>query len=339
MTHVSSVEPEQGHNLSTNRACKTISPAAGLVAPTIFHEEWWLQAASGGTWREAVVETGGAVIGRLPYMTERKALGQTVVVMPTLTHVLGPSLAPDIAATGNARSLRSFTTTTALIKQLPEASLTWFELHRGVTDTLAFEAAGFATGVNFTMDIAPDSSDALWRRMRDKTRNVVRRAQDQLMVSRHMPLAEFLDFYEENLRQRGTRNAFNRDRCEAVIGACLQRGVGRILATFNAQNAPVAAIFTAWDERSEYFRMSTRRPDAANGAISLLIWSALRHAAAMGRNFDVDRVNSRTNLTLLTGFGGTLRPRYFVSRSSMAFDFARRVKGLITRRPPPTALN
>jgi len=42
------------------------------------------------------------------------------------------------------------------------------------TDTLAFDAAGLPTSVDFTVELPPASKKAIWRQMRDKTRNVIR---------------------------------------------------------------------------------------------------------------------------------------------------------------------
>jgi hypothetical protein len=305
------------------------APPAKLPAATIFHEPWWLAAASDGAYEETIYTAGNKVIGRLPYLRQRKIGWQTALVMPAMTHVLGPSLSLDVNASDQSRSLRRFTICAALIEQLPPAGHIWFALNRHETDSLAFEAAGFSTAVDFTLDIAPNTPEALWRGMRDKTRNVIRRAQERLAVQPIDSPALFLDFYEENLRKRALRNRFDRRIRGNLMAECLERGRGRILFALDAKGDPQAAIFTAWDHEAEYYLMSTRAPESGNGAISLLIWTALQKAAACGRIFDLDGIDSRTNHMLLTGFGGTVRPRYLVSRTSTTFQVAQSVKSRI----------
>jgi hypothetical protein len=302
------------------------APAAKPPEATIFPEPWWLTAASDGAYEEAVHSIDNVVVGRLPYLRQRKIGWQTALVMPTMTHVLGPSLSPDLLGAGHGRSLRRFTIRSALIAQLPKAGHIWFALHRKETDSLAFEAAGFSTAVDFTMDIAPNTPDILWRQMRDKTRNVIRRAQESYTAQSIDEPTLFLDFYEENLRQRGHRNFFDRRICENVMAACLERGRGRLLFAIDPSGALRAAIFTAWDGEAEYYLMSTRAPDSGNGAISLLLWTAVQEASCCGRIFDLDGIKSRTNHMLLTGFGGTLRPRFLVSRTSTSFQVAQFLK-------------
>jgi Acetyltransferase (GNAT) domain len=299
---------------------------AKVPAATIFHEPWWLRAASDDGYEEALFTADGKIVGRLPYLRLRKIGWQTALVMPTMTHVLGPSFAADLPAGERGRSLRRFTVCSELISQLPPAGHIWFALHRQETETLAFEAAGFSTSVRFTVEIAPSEPAILWRDMRDKTRNVIRRAQENLAVQAIDDPELFLDFYEENLRRRGRRNHYDLGASAKLMTACLQRGRGRILFAVDPAGALQAAIFTAWDKDAEYYLMSTRTPDSGNGAISLLIWTALQEAASEGRIFDMDGIDSRTNHLLLTGFGGTLRPRYVVSRTSASFRIAQSVK-------------
>jgi hypothetical protein len=312
------------------QACIARKPAelreTQLPTATIFHEPWWLKAASDDGYEEALFTADGKIVGRLPYLRLRKIGWQTALVMPTMTHVLGPSFAADLPAGERGRSLRRFTVCSALISQLPAAGHIWFALHRQETETLAFEAAGFSTGVRFTVEIAPSDPATLWRDMRDKTRNVIRRAQESLTAQAIDDPELFLEFYEENLRKHGRRNHYDLRTSANLMKACLQRGRGRILFAVDPAGALQAAIFTAWDKDAEYYLMSTRAPDSGNGAISLLIWTALQEAAAEGRIFDMDGIDSRTNHLLLTGFGGTLRPRYVVSRTSASFRIAQSVR-------------
>jgi len=217
------------------------------MAPTIYHESWWLEVASDGAHQEVTVSSGGLLLGRLPYLPMRMRGGSTALVMPPMTHVLGPVLSMDVATNGLTRSMRQVTITADLIAQLPKASHIWFQLHRGTTDTLAFEAAGFVSSVDFTIEIAPDSRDVLWRQMRDKTRNVIRRAEERLNMVQWTDAAQFLDFYEDNLRAKGLPNRYERTACERVIKKCLARGAGRLLVAADGDGNPQAAIFTIWD--------------------------------------------------------------------------------------------
>ena len=294
--------------------------------PTIFHRPWLLEIASEGTYREATVASGGAIVGRLPYVLFRKISGHKVLSIPDLTHALGPAVTLETGVGQSARSLRQFTITRDLIAQLPKASHIGFRLHHGITDTLAFEAAGFATIVDYTVEIAPHPRNALWSQMRDKTRNVIRRAGERLTVVDLLDPERFLDFYESNLRERGLRNYYPRHVCVQLVAECLRRGVGRVLIATDHNGNYKSGVFTIWDHQQEYYFMSTRTLDSKNGATSLLIWTAIQHAALQGLTFNTNGLDSRSNFMLLTGFGGVIKPRLIVEKSSMTYSMVRDIK-------------
>jgi hypothetical protein len=286
--------------------------AAQHLVPTIFHEPWWLEIASDGCYREATVES-------LPYLVSRRAFGLTTVGTPLLTHVLGPALAANFSDRNAAHPMKQVSIIHDLIAQLPKAAHISFRLHGGFSNTLSFDAAGFANSASFTVEVAPSSPEAMWRQMRDKTRNVIRRAQERLTAAEMFDVATFLDFYDANLRDSGRINQYDRRVCGNIMQASLQHGMGRLIATSTPTGTLQSAIFTVSDRRAEYYFMSTRALHSMNGATSLAIWTAMLHAAEHGRVFDMDGLhvnNTRLpNLQLLTGFGGTIRPRYIVRRT------------------------
>ena len=289
-------------------------PSADALTPTIFHEDWWLDKATDGQYRQAEAQLGGVTVGRLPYL-ETRSTGLTAIGMPTLTHFLGPAV--DYGS-GNSttRQLRGLSITGDLIAALPKASSVWFKLHGGVTDTIAFQEAGFRSDVQFTTEIAPDTEEVLWSRMRDKTRNVIRRAQERFTIEEESDPDRFLSFYVHNLRQRGLKNDYDVRSVKSVMEESIRRRKGRILVALDDRGGYNSAIFTVWDEKAKYYLMSTRSSDAGNGATSMLLWDAIKDAAKSGIAFDFDGARHGADARFFVAFGGTFQPRYWVWRSS-----------------------
>jgi len=297
-------------------------PAA--LIPTIFHEPWWLETASNGRHREAQVWADGRLVGRLPYLTSRH-FGMRFIGMPVLTHFLGPAVSnfPGSEATA---LLNRVSVVKDLVRQLPRASFVYFKHHYGISNTVAFQALGFQTETQFTREVAPASPELLWRGMRDKTRNVIRRAEEQLTVEDSTDAAGFMVFYEENLRQMGVKNYYDRAICEAVIQQCLRRGTGRILVAHDESGELQSGIFTVWDHRAEYYLMSTRKTASGNGAVSLLLWQAIQHAARKNLIFDFDGIIRPSDAKFFLGFGGELKPRYITYSHSNIYRFLSTVR-------------
>jgi hypothetical protein len=286
-----------------------------VLIPTVFHEPWWLDKATAGRYRQVEASLGGVTVGRLPYVESRE-VGLTSIGMPTLTHFLGPAI--DYGpGNGTTRQLRGLSITGDLIAALPKVSGgAWFKLHGGVTDTLAFQEAGFRTDVQFTTEVAPGAEDVLWSRMRDKTRNVIRRAQERFTIEEERDPERFLAFYVHNLRQRGLKNSYDMSCVRSVIDECIRRGKGRIRVALDSHGGYNSAVFTVWDHKTHYYLMSTRSSDGGNGATSMLLWDAIKSAAENNLVFDFDGARHGADARFFAGFGGAFRPRYWVWRSS-----------------------
>ena len=304
----------------------TANDALSALTPTVFHETWWLQAASRGTIREATVSSGGRVIGRMPYVLTRKASGHLAVTAPEMTPELGPALLADRIAESDTHAVKRFNVTAELLAQLPRASHTYFELHRHVLDTMAFQAARFQCQVRFAVEIPARPPTLLWRQMRDKTRNVIRRAEERLSVEETLDVEAFVRFYDRNIQDRTRVNQHKRDVFSALVQQSLARTAGRVLTAVDEGGSPQAAIFTVWDRQTEYYLLSTRTAASPNGAVSLLLWTAIQNASAAGRLFDFMGFHTAPMMNFFTGFGGSLKPRYMVAHSSLDYRIAYSVK-------------
>lgn len=292
-------------------------PSPAHLTPTIFHEPWWLATVTAGRYEEVSISAGGVCVGRLPYLMSRR-FGMTEIVMPMLTHFLGPAV-DEGTGSRTTRLLRRISITNALIERLPRASNVWMKFHYGIPDTLAFQRVGYRNEVQFTIEIEPAPEHELWSQIRDTTRRVIRRASESLAIKVLDDPGRYLDFYEKNLRERGRRNHYSVEICRQAIEECLRRGVGHVIVAEDELGELNAGVFSVWDHHSEYYLMSTRRPKSDNGAIGLVIWAGIRHAATLGLVYDLDGVGDFGDFQFLTRFGGVVQPRYCVRKSSAAF--------------------
>jgi hypothetical protein len=160
-----------------------------LLTPTIFHEDWWLNIATEGHYRVVEVAESGLVVGRLPYFL-RERFGASSIILPPLTHFLGPAIIKSYA-----NSFRRIDLTKDMLGKLPPTSAQLFKCHRDVQDVIAFQSAGYRTTVQFNYEIQPLPIDVLWKNFRDKTRNLIRRAGKCHTVSVGNDPAQFIQFY------------------------------------------------------------------------------------------------------------------------------------------------
>ena len=306
-------------------------PMFDPLAPTVFHQRWWLDAVTGGDYAEAVVTQSGSRIGWFPYCLQPILPGHTVCGLPVMTHFLGPAIDDGSGAACN-RVLRRAQVTRELLAQVPRTSGFWQVMHRGTNDTLVYQELGYDTAVRFTFEVPPEAPGVLWRNMRDKTRNVIRRAEEQHAVS-EPDAATFASAYNDNRARSGSSSHYSKGLLERVCHAAISRQQGRILAAEDRQGQLAAAIFYVWDTQAAYYMLTSRRPDSANGAVSLLLWRAMQEMSAKGLVFDFEGVVTSGSALFFTGFGGVIVPRYVVSRFTMGHRIAGRLSNPFRRVP------
>ena len=312
---------------------RTVRPAANSSTPgrgssyrsegclngMLFHEHWWLDATTNGLFQEATVESGGHIVGRLPYLLTKR-MGFTYCRMPPFTHVLGPVVD---AGPGKPQTqlLKRLSILRQLIEQLPPSDVFIHALDYTFIDGLAFQELGFEITPQYTfvVDCTKDE-ETLWKGMHFKTRQHIRRAQENLSVTEIDDPNHFIDFYLGNLQNRGLRNDIEFATFPEVFRQSRQRDSGEVLCARRPDGTPAAMVFLVWGYGTMYYTLSTRAGDACdNGSINLLIWSAMQRAHSRGLQFDLDGVSSNGTARFLSGFNGAPKLRFVVKRTSTVY--------------------
>jgi lipid II:glycine glycyltransferase (peptidoglycan interpeptide bridge formation enzyme) len=292
---------------------------------SIFHEPWWLSAATNGLYEEVVVEQGGKIVGRLPYLPRRRGPFQ-VSRMPPFTHLLGPVINTGVGKP-QTRLAHRLSIARALIDKLP--SFTHFEQEfdpsadegLAAADGLAFQDRGFAVAHHYTFEIdCRKELEHLWDAMHFKTRQHIRRAEKKYVTRTVDDPGAFTHAYLRNIKALGKTNILEFERFPALFAECRSRNCGEILAAFAEDGTPAAMVYLVWSRTTMYYLLSTRRVDTADsGSINMLLWSAIKHAHERGLIFDLDGVYSSGTARFLSGYGGQIKSRLSVRRSALLF--------------------
>jgi len=253
-----------------------------LLAGSLFHDHWWLSAATGNQFSEVTEIRGGQLIGRFPFIITRRR-GFLVSQMPPFTRVLGPVV--DLG-TGkdHTRLLRRFDIVGKLIDQLPPVHYFRQLLDVNEHEVQAFISRGFQLGVENTFRLDCNQPQAeIWANMRDKTRNLIRQAEKEYIVSPLEDPEHFVRFYVDSRTKRGAANQIDFARFGPLFSACAARKQGEILVARKRAGIPVAMVFLVWGHGVMYYLLSVRDVSlAGSGAVSLLIWNGIQRAHEMG---------------------------------------------------------
>jgi len=302
------------------------------VKLSIFHESWWLSAATGGQFQEAVALRGTEIVGRLPYAAMRRGPFR-ILGMPAFTHMLGPAIdAGD--GKPQTRLIRRLSIARSLIDQLPTYS--YFHQHLdpsidddlALADGLAFQERGFAVSPQYTFKIdCRRSPDEMWTALYLKTRQHIRHAEKAYSVKTVEDPDQFVEFYLKNLKKWGRASRVDFTNFSPVFSECHARQCGRILGAFNQKDEPVAMTFLVWGNGTMYYLLSTRSFDNNDqGAVSLLLWTAMKTAHELDVVLDLDGAYSSGTVKFLSNFGGEIKTRLIVRRSRMPYHALRVMK-------------
>jgi hypothetical protein len=178
--------------------------------------------------------------------------------------------------------LKIWSITADLIEKLPYVWSFRQKMHRGVTDVLAFQAAGFESSVQFTHEIAPADERTIWSGMRDKTRNAIRNGECFYNITEVLDPDHFIDFYRANVRSQGLTENVDLEVARRLTRSSLEQNRGKFFLARDRSGACKAAIFIVWDHSACYYLLSTRAPDSTYGAVPALLWAAIKFASSHG---------------------------------------------------------
>jgi hypothetical protein len=303
-------------------AAKTYST---VLKHSLFHEPWWLSAVTGGRYEEVTVNKGGKTVGRLPYVASRRGPFR-ISRMPPFTHVLGPWVDAGVGKP-QSRMAKRLSITRALIDQLPDFS--YIEQHfdpsadegLALADGLAFQDRNFMVGTQYTFEIdCRRPPEELRAAMHLKTRQHVKRAEEQYQIRGFEDPEQFARIYQGNLGAFGRKNRMDFDLFPVLFAECQSRNCGEIIAAYGANSKPVSLVYLVWSADTMYYLMSTRSANRDdNGSVNLLIWSAMQRAHERGLKFDLDGVYTSGTARFLSGFGGDIKTRLVAKRAGSVF--------------------
>jgi len=304
---------------------------------SIFHEDWWLDALAPGSWREITCARGGRIAGYLRFV-ERFECGLKICEVPQITRFLGPVVVPQSGKT-EVRNRATYSIIAELLERIDGYDHIQMTLDTGFTNLAPFIACGYEVTVQptFLLDCARPP-DELWLGLRDKTRNIIRRARECLTVRDDNDVNRFVDFYRANLGE--TDSYFDLSLVAPAFAAAHAHNQCRILSAVDSNGTAHAKVLLVWDDKYVHYFLSTRDKDVAHaGAVSLLLWTGIELAQSWGLCFDFDGgITTDERFRFVVAFGGEVANRFEVIRSTTRYRIVhtlRRIPRALVRRITP----
>lgn len=288
---------------------------------SIFHERWWLNAATDGRYDIIEVTKDGRVVADLPLFT-KKRFGLSRITRPPYTRTLGPRLfLPPSKPFRRAQNIRN--TIADLVQKLPAYDSLKLSLDPEDETPFAFSLCGFTIEQAFTFRIPVSVSPKdVWTNCDQKTRNLIRTADQKLTVEQDTNLSNYIRM--SLVDQPAANNSHDFSRMEKIFEACKQREQGCVMNAWDEAGKQVASIVLVWDDKNCYFWQSARdRTMPIPGANMLLIWKSIEYANKKGLTFDFDSFASVRSAKMIASFGQSPIARPQVMHSSVLYKWER----------------
>jgi hypothetical protein len=287
---------------------------------SIFQSSWWLEAVAPGQWGEVLVEKGGQVVGRLPYVKKKK-FGFTFLIMPQLTQTLGTWLSPK-AGKYSSQISEQRELTAGLIDQLPPFDFFWQNLHYSVTDCLPFYWRGYQQTTRYTYVLEDLSDlDKIWQEIKNQTRNRIRKAESSgIKVVESEDIDGFLGLVELTYKRQGLALPYSQELVKRIDEACKKRSARKIFLAFDQQGVLHSGTYLVYDSKTAYNLISGSDPESRNiGAGMLAIWESIKFAASQSRVYDFEGSMIESIEKVFRHFGAKQRPYLDIRKINSRF--------------------
>ncbi len=250
----------------------------------------------------------------------------TICEMPQITRFLGP-IVPDPSGKAEARVRTTYSIIAELLQQIAAYDHVEMTLNTECRDLAPFLASGYEVKVHPTFLLDCNRPvEQLWAGLRDKTKNVIRRARECLTIYDVDDVNQFIRFYQRNLD--GEDSNFDLSLLSPAFAAAKARQRCKILAAFDSSGVAHAQVFFIWDDKYVYYFLSTRDKGVAHlGAVSLLLWTGIELANSRNLCFDFDGgITDDARYKFKVAFGGELANRFDVVRSTARYQIQRTIR-------------
>ncbi len=282
----------------------------------IFRQPWWLDAVAPGRWGEVVVNKGGELAARLPYVLKER-FGLTVLTMPPLTQTLGPWLRPSEGKYAKRLAVEK-DLLAELIDKLPPHDRFSQSFHFSITNWLPFYWRGFSQTTRYTYRLEDlGDGDKLWDEFAENVRRAVRKAEKTVSVHADLDIDEFIKLNELTFSRQKMETPYTRDLVRRLDAACAERKARKIFYAIDSGGRVHAAVYIVWDRDSAYNLMLGSDPETrGSGASTLVMWDAIKFAATVTRSFDFEGSMIESVERSFRSYGARQVPYFHISRVS-----------------------
>lgn len=283
---------------------------------TIFQEPLWLNTVAPGLWDEVVVNHGGVIQAKMPFV-----MNKGDIIMPALTQTLGPLFFNQSGKPANQLS-RQHSLMNELIEKLPKFRFFRQNFHFSITNWLPFYWNGFSQTTRYTYVIEDLSNlDLIWNQTRNHIKTDIRKAKDHLIINEDFDFNKLVKLNHRTYERQGLKQPYPDDLIERIINTIQENKCGKVIFAEDSKNKNYGALVIVWDQNTTYPIISATEPELRNsGVSSFLLWEAINQASLITKSFDFGGSMMKSVEAINRGFGAVQKPYFQILKFGSLFS-------------------
>ncbi|MHB8259536.1 MAG: GNAT family N-acetyltransferase [Bacteroidia bacterium] len=254
----------------------------------LFQQDWWLDAVCGvHNWDALTYENNRNIIGAWAYPIKKK-YNLKLIAMPMLTLGMGPIITYFSGQKYATLLSHEQQVIEELYNQLPSFDL--FDLYflPIYKNQLAFHWNGFMQRTRYTYRINDLSNlDKVFEEFNSSTRSQIRKAEKEITVIESEDIETFYKINSLTFKRQNKKVPYSLSYVKQIDEACKKNNCRKILFAKDAENNIHAVVYISWDNQSAYYLMGgADETFKSSGAYSLLLWSAIKMATSLTKQFN-----------------------------------------------------
>jgi len=284
----------------------------------LFLKDWWLDAVCvDGEW-DVAIEYDNGLKGVLPYYIVKGKLGHRYITMPKMTQYMGPLL----FYSNNIKYVNKLSfeknVLEKLINQLPAYSKFIQNLNYSITNCLPFVWKGYKQSLGYTYVINNlNDFDTIFKNFKGSLRREIRKAEKSLKIEVNNDVDMLYELIKKTYDRQNKILSISKSFIKRIEDACQKNKNSKVFYAIDENGIVHAAIYIVWDEVSAYYLAGGANTKfRTSGAMSLLMWTAIKYASTVTKQFDFEGSMIKPIERFFSSFGAKQVPYIQITKTN-----------------------
>jgi hypothetical protein len=283
----------------------------------LFYRHGYYQALFGNNWDVALDIRDEKIVGCLPYIIRSKfgfkKINPELFLPYQGVWINYPQNQKYATKIGFEKEVCE-----KLLKQMPDVAFYHQMFHPNFTNWMAFYWKGFEQTTRYTYIINYNPNiDAIFDAFKSNLKWDIRKAEKSISISTSENIEQLYKLKKQDYNIKNIPLNVPFEKVNKLYEYCKSNNCGELLTATDDKANIHAMMLLVWDEHTAYYLFSaTNHTFKTSGAMSLLIWEAIKKMNGLGKNFNFEGSMIKSIEKHFRGFGGIQTPYFSIKKTN-----------------------